>query len=130
MLNPNAEVSKEFYPRGVEGLLVGDFGEKLESYEYVEDIPVLLSQPLPYPIGMVNQLSALLKNKVSVSAAYLAQMHDVKRDPEPTLVIGLEISSALTDQERQEMNKYVGQAAFNSLTKKNCCRFNVYRSKC
>ena len=54
MLNPNAEVSKEFYPREVEGLLVGDFGEKLESYEYVEDTPVLLSQPLPYPIGMVN----------------------------------------------------------------------------
>ena len=118
VLNPNSDVSKEFYPKEVEGLLEGYFGPKPEAYEYTEDTQVLLSQPLPYPVGMVSRLSELLKTKVNVSAAYLAQMHDVKRDPEPTLVIGLTVSLLLTEKERKKINVQVGQTAFNTLVKK------------
>ena len=53
-----------------------------------------------------------------MSAAYLAQMHDVKRDPEPTLVIGLTVSLLLTEKERKKINVQVGQTAFNTLVKK------------
>ena len=118
VLNPNSDVSKEFYPKEVEGLLEGYFGPKPEAYEYTEDTQVLLSQPLPYPVGMVSRLSELLKTKVNVSAAYLAQMHDVKRDPELTLVIGLTVSIQLTEQERKDINAQVGQMAFDTLVDK------------
>ena len=118
LLNPDSNVSKELYPKKVEGLLEGYFGPKPEVYEYTEDTQVLLSQPLPYPVGMVSQLNQLLKIKGSVSAAYLAQMHDVKRDPEPTLVIGLTVSLLLTEKERKKINVQVGQTAFNTLVKK------------
>ena len=53
-----------------------------------------------------------------MSAAYLAQMHDVKRDPEPTLVIGLTVSIQLTEQERKDINAQVGQMAFDTLVDK------------
>ena len=57
LLNPDSNVSKELYSKKVEGLLEGYFGPKPEVYEYTEDTQVLLSQPLPYPVGMVSQLN-------------------------------------------------------------------------
>ena len=118
VLNPNSEVAKEFYPNEVEGLLQGHFGPQPETYEYAEETQVLLSQPVPYPIKMISQVKLLLEKLPLVTAAYLSQMHDVKRDPEPTLVIGLILSEPVSEQQRKQVSAQVGQTASDALVQK------------
>lgn len=119
VLNPHSEVAKEFLPQEVEGLLQGFYGPKPETYVYPEETSVLLGQPALYPDKMVAQLHKFFDESKLVSAAYLIQMHDVKRDPQPTLVIGLLLSEQISVEAfRQEFGSQVGQIAYDSLLQK------------
>ncbi|WP_347455917.1 enhanced serine sensitivity protein SseB C-terminal domain-containing protein [Acinetobacter sp. ANC 7454] len=118
VLNPFSEYGKEFVPQEIEALLQGGYGSKLESYEYQEQTEVLLGQPAEYPHEMVDQLCILLKTKPEVKNAYLAQMHDQKRDPEPTLLIGFETDQALDHESFQRLKNQIGHVAYDSLVRK------------
>lgn len=118
VLNPYSEYGKEFFPQEVEALLQGGYGSQLESYEYQEQTEVLLGQPAEYPHEMINQLRVLLKTKPEVKTAYLAQMHDPKRDQEPTLLIGFETDQAINNESFQRLKNQIGHVAYESLVRK------------
>lgn len=118
VLNPYSEYGKEFFPQEVEALLQGGYGSLLESYEYQEQTEVLLGQPAEYPHEMIDQLRVLLKTKPEVKMAYLAQMHDPKRDQEPTLLIGFETDQTISDESFQRLKNQIGHVAYESLVRK------------
>ena len=118
VLNPNSEYGKAFTPTEVEALINGNYGSYVESYEYQETTEVLLSQPLDYPHEMVKELKLLLKTLPQVKAAYLAQMHDPQRDPEPTLLIGFETDQHLDETMFQRIKNQIGHVAYESLVNK------------
>ncbi|MDQ9009200.1 enhanced serine sensitivity protein SseB C-terminal domain-containing protein [Acinetobacter gerneri] len=118
VLNPNGPYSKEFLVPEIEGLLKGDLGMSPKPYEYQESTEVLLSQPSDYPEEMLEQLSKFFKLKSAVQSAYLAQMHDVKRDPEPTLLLGILSKKNVTEEERKQLSREIGQVAYDSLVTK------------
>lgn len=117
VLNPYSEYGKVFTPQEVEKLLNGNYGSFIESYEYKEDTEILLSQPFQYPHEMVNELKKLLEIIPQVKAAYLAQMHDPQRDPEPTLLIGFE-TAPLDEIKFQRIKNQIGHVAYESLLEK------------
>lgn len=116
VLNPNSNVTKEFLAAEIAGLLNEDFD--LPSQSSQNNINVSMSHPSPYPINMVEQIKILLQIKPSVSSAYLVQIHDVEKDSKPSLALGLLLSQALTEQEKQQLSRQVGQTAHDSLLQK------------
>lgn len=118
VLNPFSEYGKEFLPQEIEVILQGGYGSKIESYEYQEETEVLLGQPAEYPHEMVKQLCIFLQTKPEVKSAYLAQMHDQKRDKEPTLLIGFETDQILDEEIFQTLKNQIGHVAYESLVKK------------
>ncbi len=117
-LNPNSGYGKEFTVSEIEGLLKGDFGTSPQAHQYEEDTEVLIGQPQPYPLVMTESLSRFFIENNEIASAYLIQMHDAKRDPEPTLVIGLLIDQSLEDKQLQALKGKVGNIAVDSLENK------------
>ena len=118
VLNPYNEYGKVFISQEVEDLINGNYGSPIESYEYKKNTEVLLSQPSQYPHVMVNELKSLLERIPQVKNAYLAQMHDVQRDPEPTFLIGFETDEIIDDTVFQKIKNQIGFVAYDSLIEK------------
>lgn len=118
VLNPYSEYGKVFVPKEIEQLINDNYGAAIESYEYTKDTEVLLSQPSQYPHEMVNELKKLLESIPQVRNVYLAQMHDVQRDLEPTLLIGFETDDDMDDVVFKKIKNKIGHVAYESLIKK------------
>lgn len=118
ILNPDSEYGKEFLPKEIQGLLNGQYGCFIEQYEYQETTEVLLSQPKDYPQEMIQELNSFFKANGLVKAAYFIQMHDVQRDPQPTLLIGFSVCRSLSEVEFQKLKNSIGHIAYTSLANK------------
>lgn len=106
ILNPAGQYAKEFLPQEIDDLLQTGAPHALEHREVPENTNVLLGQPNEYPHAMVEALSELLAKKKKVLRAYLALMHDQARDPEPTLLIGIEAEGSI-----DELMRSIGNVA-------------------
>lgn len=118
ILNPYSEYGKEFLPKEIQGLLNGQYGSFIEQYEYQEATNVLLSQPEEYPKEMIEELNSFFKKNGLVKAAFFSQMHDVKRDPQPTFLIGFSLFQSLPEDEFQKLKNSIGHVAYTSLANK------------
>lgn len=117
-LNPNSGYGKEFTAEEIQGLLSSDFENSAQPYEYEENTQVLMSQPQPYPLAMAENLNRFLVSHREVTSAYLAQIHDTQRDPEPTLVIGLLIDQLIEEKQLQALKGKVGNMVVDNLENK------------
>lgn len=91
VLNPVSDCGKEFFPNEIEALLSGGLTRPIEQRVVKQETQVLLGQPREYPTALVESLGKLLAKHGNVRAAYLTLMHDPSADPQPHLVIGLDI---------------------------------------
>ena len=89
VLNPGAEVGKEFAPGEIDALLDHGVAHAADPHVVESARQVLLGQPAERPDALITAVSALLAGHANVRAAYLARMDDPSRPP-PSLVIGLE----------------------------------------
>ena len=111
ILNPASEAIKEFFPNEIYGLLIGDFGQILESYELDHETQLVMNQPDVYPQFMVDQLKQFFLTELHVIAAYLAQIYDPEVDSEPALIIGLQLDKYLSVYEVDQLHRKIGQVA-------------------
>lgn len=89
VLNPNLDYGKEFSPDEVAALLTAGVTQTAEQRVVQQETKVLLGQPKNYPQQMVNALSAFLRQRSQVKAAYVLLMHDPSKDEKPHLVVGV-----------------------------------------
>lgn len=90
VLNPSSNCGKEFTPGEIGALLDTGMTQRVSAFAIPQSTQVLLGQPAQPPTRMLASLSALLATQPRVRAAYLCQMHDPARMPEPGLVVGFE----------------------------------------
>lgn len=90
ILNPVSDYGKEFYPQEIQGLLDGSELQRLKLIAVDETQPVLLSQPISYPLKLVDALKASFARDKSVRSAYLAQAHQPAIRESAQLVVGIE----------------------------------------
>ena len=118
VLNLESDAIKEFFPDEVRDLLMGDFGQILESYEIEADTELLINQPDEYPQFMVEQLRQFFLSELHIIAAYLAQIYDVEIDEKPSLIIGLRLDKYLSEYYVDELHRKIAQVAYASLEHK------------
>ncbi|WP_157489457.1 enhanced serine sensitivity protein SseB C-terminal domain-containing protein [Lysobacter sp. Root916] len=90
VLNPGSNCGKEFTPGEIATLLDTGMSQRVSAHTIPRSSQVLLGQPVQLPTRMLASLSALLATRPEVRAAYLCQMHDPARMPEPGLVVGFQ----------------------------------------
>jgi hypothetical protein len=103
VLNPNAELSKEFLPEQVTRLLDGSILGG-EFWTVGQNTTVLLSQPADYPTELAAALSRAFAANAEVAAAYLALASFQSDDARPHLMVGVET--------RGDWNRIVADAGY------------------
>ncbi|AOM39307.1 enhanced serine sensitivity protein SseB C-terminal domain-containing protein [Xenorhabdus hominickii] len=72
---------------------------------------ITLSQPEEQPAQLIEALIDLFKQHKPVRRAFLIMAHDKNLDEEPSLLIGLEFSGVLTDNEVNLLLQEAGEQA-------------------
>ena len=108
-LNPELDVGKAFTHDEINHLLDG---EEIESQTLQPGQQLLIGQPARYPKKMVDSLKILLSKHYKVKNAYLALIHDKKKEDRPHLVVGLE-----TEGEMDTLIEQAGQVATETTDK-------------
>ncbi|PHM73599.1 enhanced serine sensitivity protein SseB C-terminal domain-containing protein [Xenorhabdus kozodoii] len=79
------------------------------------DVPggsrITLSQPEEQPVQLIESLINLFKQHKSIRRAFLVMAHDQHLDENPNLLIGLEFSVALTENEINLLIQEAGELA-------------------
>jgi hypothetical protein len=94
VLNPGLAFGKEFLPEEMQRLADGSFFETNEKVIGAGK-QILLGQPAVYPHDLVKALQRLFERQPSVSAAYLAQVHDPSSGDPPHIMIGIECPGSM-----------------------------------
>ncbi|MEO7300266.1 MAG: enhanced serine sensitivity protein SseB C-terminal domain-containing protein [Verrucomicrobiota bacterium] len=89
VLNPGLTYGKEFLLDEMRQMADGSFFNERPTV-ISKDKQILLGQPKEYPNSLIKSLQNLFKSHPSVTAAYLAQMHDPSSDDPPHILIGIE----------------------------------------
>jgi hypothetical protein len=87
ILNPGLSYGKQFTPDEIRRVADGTL-LRAQVHTIKEDTQVLLGQPADYPQRLVDALVRLFKERPSVEAAYLAQVH-FAGEPAPHPLVGL-----------------------------------------
>jgi len=122
VLNPASPYGKEFFPNEVQALLETGMNHAPKARVVEKETKILLGQPANYPSAMVSALAVLLAKHSSVKAAYLCLMHDPSSSEKPSLVVGFEGDSDLT-----EAMKEAGSVAADTAPKGELVDFAVLK---
>ena len=122
VLNPSSPYGKEFFPSEIDALLKTGMNNAPQTRVVQKETKVLLGQPANYPTEMVSALSALLAKHSAVKAAYLCLMHDPSSAEKPSLVVGFEGETDLT-----EAMKEAGPVAADTAPKGELVDFAVLK---
>ena len=122
VLNPSSPYGKEFFPSEIDALLKTGMNNAPQTRVVQKETKVLLGQPANYPTEMVSALSALLAKHSAVKAAYLCLMHDPSSAEKPSLVVGFEGETDLT-----EAMKEAGSVAADTAPKGELVDFAVLK---
>ena len=89
VLNPGSDYGREFPAAEAARLLAGDFSPAVDAVTITKPTQVMLSQPLPYPTGLVEGLNRVFADHPVIQSAHLAQVDYPGNERHP--VIGIEI---------------------------------------
>lgn len=93
ILNPGLPFCRDFEPKEIERLLDGSVFGHVERFQVQRDTTINIGQPADYPLDLVGALSRLFRRYRSVKKAYLAEYADPERDPQPGLIIGVDLDA-------------------------------------
>lgn len=122
VLNPSSPYGKEFFPNEVHALLETGMNHAPKTRTVQKETKVLLGQPATNPSEMVFALTSLLAKHSAVKAAYLCLMHDPSSSEKPSLVVGFE-----GDTDLSEAMKEAGSVAADTAPKGELVDFIVLR---
>jgi len=122
VLNPASPYSKEFFSNEIQALLETGMNHAPKTRIVQKETKVLLGQPANYPSAMVSSLTALLAKHSAVKAAYLCLMHDPSSTEKPSLVVGFE-----GDTDLSEAMKEAGSVAADTAPKGELVDFAVLK---
>lgn len=91
VLNPGAEVGKEFTPEEVESLLEGALQTPAAPESAQEEEQVQIGEPNETPTALLTELTRFLKKQPSVFRAWLALYHQPSRQKAPGFLVAFEL---------------------------------------
>ena len=103
VMNPNS-FGKEFLPAEVDAMLSGQLFEPRERHVAGGNEQVMIGQPSKFPQALAAALSKLFKGRLCVTKAFLAQYVNPARNPDPGLLIAVELDNPA------EWDKVIGDA--------------------
>lgn len=111
ILYPDSPHAKYFVPGEVAHVLQEDNGGVPVAREVGGGGSVQLGSPAQPPQAMLEALSTLFARHDKVKAAYLAMMHDPAHDPQPALVVGIDLPASHMERVMREVGPVIAQHA-------------------